>query len=118
DDTNSWCNRLARGNPYAGATVFDKENNPVGHVVIGGGELAYFGTPEHWGKGYCREAAIAWAKAVLPAIEISESARNVNIPPAVAHPDNKIPPNVEATAHPDNKVSIGILEGIGMIQDP
>ncbi|MBS0287572.1 MAG: GNAT family N-acetyltransferase [Proteobacteria bacterium] len=105
DSNDSWCNRWKNGNPWSGMTVIDKQSNkPIGHVVIGGGELAYFFIPEMWNKGIGTEAVCMLTKAILPALVISGDAGN-------------LPENIEATTRIDHVASQKVLAHAGLVSD-
>lgn len=106
DMDNSWCKRWLAGNPFSGMTVsLNDTQEKLGSIVIGGGELAGFGSQNFWGKGYASEAAIALTKAVLPAIVLSGCA-------------DITPKWIEGTARADNPGSWKVMEKIGMKLDP
>ena len=62
---SSWLNRRKANNIWHGLTICNKEGNHIGHIVLGGGELAYFLMPEYWGQGFASEAACALTKIAV-----------------------------------------------------
>lgn len=105
DAEDSWCTRWKNGNPWSGMTVIDKKTNkPIGHVVIGGGELAYFFIPEVWGQHIGSEAVTVLTKAILPSLVISGNAGN-------------LPENIEATTRTDHIASQTVLTRAGLTSD-
>lgn len=105
DAVDSWCNRWKNGNPWSGMTVIDKKtNSPIGHVVIGGGELAYFFIPEVWGQHIGSEAVSVLTKAILPSLIISGNTGN-------------LPENIEATTRTDHVASQKVLAHAGLTSD-
>jgi RimJ/RimL family protein N-acetyltransferase len=105
DAQDSWCTRWKNGNPWSGMTVIDKKsNNPIGHVVIGGGELAYFFIPEVWGQHIGSEAVTVLTKAILPSLVISGNAAN-------------LPEHIEATTRTDHIASQTVLSRAGLTSD-
>jgi len=66
---NSWLKRANQGNVWTGLTILLKDSGKkIGHIVIGGGELAYFLIPSQWGKGYGSEAASALVQIGVPTL--------------------------------------------------
>lgn len=102
DAEDSWCTRWKHGNPWSGMTVIDKKNsNPIGHVIIGGGELAYLFIPEVWGQRIGSEAVTVLTKAILPSLVISGDAEN-------------LPKNIEATTRIEHIASQIVLARAGL----
>lgn len=66
ESDNSWLKRLLNGDIWSGLTILTKNGDKIGHIVIGGGELAYFLMPLEWNKGYTSEAAAALTRIALP----------------------------------------------------
>lgn len=69
DAENSFINRWQSGNPYSGYSIIvDSDNELIGHIIIGGGELAYLLKPSAWNHKYATEATIALTHVVLPSL--------------------------------------------------
>jgi RimJ/RimL family protein N-acetyltransferase len=100
-----WCQRLAEGNPWSGMTVLLKDprgsvSQKIGHVVIGGGELAYFLLPQYWNKGYGSEAVTALVRVAVPEL-------------VLRHGINALP-IINATVRKDHIASQRVLENAGL----
>ncbi|MBN9288961.1 MAG: hypothetical protein BGO43_08255 [Gammaproteobacteria bacterium 39-13] len=105
DAEDSWCARWQSGNPWSGMTVIDKKtNNPIGHVVIGGGELAYLFIPEAWGKRFGSESVTVLTKAILPCLVMSGYAQ-------------RLPEVIEATTRTDHVASQTVLARADLASD-
>lgn len=98
---NSWLKRRKENNIWHGLVVFNQSNQPIGHIVLGGSELAYFFIPEAWNQGFATEAAIALACIALPHI-------------AINHPEIEIPSEIEATVRTDHFASQKVLNKVGL----
>lgn len=103
---NSWCKRWQRNNPWSGMTVCLRGcEDPIGHIVIGGGELAYFLIPGVWRNHYASEAAVAMV--------------NVLVPELVQRSDFSVQPplTIEATVRIDHVASQKVLSYAGLMTD-
>jgi len=102
---NSWTQRWEQGNPWSGMVVELQANaEPIGAVVVGGGELAYLFKPEFHGQGYGTEAVVALVNVLVPVLALDESTPN-------------IPDEIEATVRVDHPPSRRILETCGFTSD-
>ncbi|MDF1678401.1 MAG: GNAT family N-acetyltransferase [Legionellaceae bacterium] len=98
---NSWLKRRKEHNIWHGLAIFDQANRPIGHIVLGGGELAYFFISAVWNQGFATEAAVALVCIALPHISIN-------------HPQIEIPPEIEATVRTDHFASQNVLKKVGL----
>lgn len=102
---HAWLKRRIEGNIWHGLTVCSKENNePIGHVVIGGGELAYFFIKNCWNQGYGSEAVMALLSIAVPYIYKN-------------HPELSCPDVINATVRIDHDFSQRILKKAGFTID-
>lgn len=101
---SNWVKRWTEGNPWSGYTVELKETGEkIGHVIIGGGELAYFFIPEAWNKGFGTEAVTALTNVILPEL--------------VKHGYHPGVSEINATVRIDNIPSQRVLEKSGLTSD-
>lgn len=68
-----WLDRWETGNVWSAYTICLRssdltvtEEQPIGHIIIGGGELAYFLRADTWNQGYMSEAAMALMSVAVP----------------------------------------------------
>jgi hypothetical protein len=79
----------------------NKDHQQIGHIIIGGGELAYFLIESEWGKGYTSEAATALTKIAVPILITQHGVSD--------------PTTITATVRRDHKASQGVLSNAGLI---
>ena len=122
-----WMKRFTDGNPHGGMTLFDVNENQIGHVVAGGGEgagvseTAYTLTPENWCKGIMSSVVGTivneWAPEVrrigLSGQLTQESTVNKAIQKAFCCFDGEALKQIDATASPANAGSWKVLEKQG-----
>ncbi|GBG28020.1 Hypothetical Protein FCC1311_042432 [Hondaea fermentalgiana] len=102
---NSWTDRWKQGSPWSGMVVELRETHePIGAVVVGGGELAYLFDPAFHGQGYGREAVVALVNVIVPILALDPNT-----------PD--VPETIEATVRADHIPSRRILETCGFTSD-
>ncbi len=106
-----WVERWQRNDPYAGFSVFKRENGVfVGHVVLGHGdlpgesELAYLFHKEYWNQGFGTEAVTALVEDFAPATHQGFTLMGKTIT------------RIHATSRKDNIASIRILKKLGFQQ--
>jgi RimJ/RimL family protein N-acetyltransferase len=102
DWESSWLNRRKDNIIWHGLTICNKQGKSIGHVVLGGGELAYFLMPEYWGKGITSEAACALTKIAVPYLSIN-------------HRDIQVPEQINATVRTDHPSSQKVLKYAGFV---
>lgn len=107
DADNSFMKRWEKGNPYSGFTIELLDNfQPIGHIVIGGGELAYLLIPAAWNQKYATEATVALTHVVLPRLI------NQGYLPTCG---NDVAQHIEATVRADHIPSQRVLENNGFV---
>ena len=104
DWKSSWLQRRKANNIWHGLTVFNSDNQRIGHIVLGGGELAYFLVKAEWGKGYMSKAAAALVRIALPYI-------------ALNHKSIEVPEEINATVRTDHLASQTVLKRAGFVID-
>ena len=101
-----WINRWNKSNPFSGYTVETKYNQQkIGHIIIGGGELAFLFSKKSWGNGYGTESIIVLTNIILPTLIKNNFASTNNI--------NKI----IATVRIENIASQRVMEKAGFKTD-
>ncbi|MDX2346454.1 MAG: GNAT family N-acetyltransferase [Legionella sp.] len=95
-----WLGRLRDGDIWSGLTILNSEEEKIGHIIIGGGELAYFLIPTEWNKGYASEAAAALTRIAVPILMTQ-----YGVTP---------PQKIAATVREDHKRSQSVLHNAGL----
>jgi RimJ/RimL family protein N-acetyltransferase len=101
----SWCNKWRDYNPWSGMTILEKKTGKkIGHIVIGGGELAYLFVEDVWRQGYGSEAVVAMTKVILPTLFLAGYTQY-------------LPEQIEATTRLDHIASQTVLKRAGLATD-
>ena len=108
---NTWADRWKNGLCCSALAVFDKKTNAfLGNVNMGPGdhektvEIAYLFHKHCWGKGYGKEAVLAFVGDYIPAA----------MEEAYRLPDGSFIEKIVATARVDNEASKKILQAAKM----
>lgn len=105
DAESSWCKKWRDNNPWSGMTVLEKDSQKkIGHIVLGGGELAYLFIEDAWKQRYGSEAAVAMTKVILPKLFLAGYTQN-------------LPSQIEATTRLDHIASQTVLKRAGLATD-
>jgi RimJ/RimL family protein N-acetyltransferase len=95
-----WLNRLQTGDIWSGLTILDQNEEKIGHIIIGGGELAYFFMPSEWNKGYASEAAAVLTRIAVPTL--------------ITQYRVSAPAQIVATVREDHQASQAVLLNAGL----